>query len=510
LGFCGISPKFAGVHSVCNDGAPLHLARSGMRIDENVISPIRRVGFLKKRRREMDNHDADMKEVYGYIDQNSQSFLKDLTRLIRQPSVSAKGEGMQECAEIVEKMLRNVGFSTRLIPEENGNPVVYGEFKSEASEKTLLFYDHYDVQPAEPLEEWKFDAFSGKIYRGRIYGRGAADNKGNIVSRMKTVEAFLKTVGSIPVNVKFVVEGEEEIGSPHFQPVVRRYRNLFSNDATIWEFGGTNYAGRPEIHLGLKGVLSVELRTRGAVRDVHSANAPIVPNPAWRLVWALNKLKSPDDKILIEGFYDDVELPSEEELRLLDDIPLEEERVKRSLGLKEFLGKKTGLEAKKNLFYGPTCTINGFLAGYTGSGSKTVLPKEAAVKLDFRLVPRQTSDRIFEKLVKHLQKNGFEDVEIIRYGSSEPTKTPLTDSFVSVVSKAAPKVYGKRAVVYPTSAASGPMHLFRKWLNCPVVSVGCSHPDAKGHAPNENLTIEGFIKGTKFIATILNDFGASS
>jgi acetylornithine deacetylase/succinyl-diaminopimelate desuccinylase-like protein len=451
-----------------------------------------------------------MKEVYDYIDQHSQSFIQDLANMIKQPSVSAKGEGMQECAEIVEKMLRNAGFSTRLISEKNGNPVVYGEFKSEDSEKTLLFYDHYDVQPPEPLEEWKFNAFSGKVHKGRIYGRGASDNKGNIVSRVKAVEAFLKTVGSIPVNVKFVVEGEEEIGSPHFLPVIREYRNLFSNDATIWEFGGTNYAGRPEIYLGLKGVLSVELRTKGAARDVHSANAPLVPNPAWRLVWALSKLKNEDDKILIAGFYKNVESPSEEELRLLDDIPLEEERMKRSLGLKEFLGKKTGLEAKKNLFYSSTCTINGFLAGYTGSGSKTVLPKEATVKLDFRLVPKQTSDRIFEKLVKHLQKNGFEDVETIRYGSTEPTKTPVTNSFVSVVSKAARKVYGKKAVVYPTSAASGPMHLFRNWLDCPVVSVGCGHADAKGHAPNENLTIEGFIKGTKFIATILNDFSKSS
>ena len=458
----------------------------------------------------MNNRYADVKEVYNYIDQNSQSFIHDLADIIRQPSVSAKGEGMQECAEIVEKMLRNTGFSTRLISEEHGNPVVYGELKSKDSEKILLFYDHYDVQPPEPLEEWKFNAFSGEVHEGRIYGRGASDNKGNIVSRMKAVEAFLKTVGSIPVTVKFVVEGEEEIGSPHLLPVIREHKNLFSNDAMIWEFGGTNYGGRPEIYLGLKGVLSVELRTRGASTDVHSANAPLVPNPAWRLVWALNKLKNEEDKILIEGFYKDVEPPSEEELRLLDDIPLEETKVKRSLGLKEFLGKKTGLEAKKNLFYDPTCTINGFLAGYTGPGSKTVLPKEATVKLDFRLVPKQTSDTVFEKLVKHLHKNGFGDVETIRYGSTEPTRTPVTDSFVSVVSNAARKVYGKKAVVYPTSAASGPMHLFRKWLDCPVVSVGCSHADAKGHAPNENLTIEGFIKGTKFIATILNDFGMSS
>ena len=341
----------------------------------------------------------DMKRVYSYIDQHSQNFIQELVKLVKQPSVSAKKEGMQKCAEMVEKMLQEAGFSTRLIPEKEGNPVVYGELKSKNSKKTLLFYDHYDVQPPEPLEEWKFGAFSGKIYRGRIYGRGASDNKGNIVSRMKTVEAFLKTIGDVPVNVKFVVEGEEEIGSPHLAPVVKQHKALFSNDATIWEFGGTNFEGRPQIYLGLKGVLSVELRAKGASRDVHSANAPLVPNPAWRLVWALNTIKNAEDEILIEGFYDNVEPPSEKELQLLDDIPLEEEKVKSTLGMKEFLHKKTGTEAKKSLLCSPTCTINGFLTGYTGSGSKTVLPKEAMVKLDFRLVPTQMPDEIFKKLI---------------------------------------------------------------------------------------------------------------
>ncbi len=447
-----------------------------------------------------------MEEIYNYIDQHSQNFIQELAKLVRQPSVSAKKEGIQECAEMVENMLQNAGFSTKMIPEKDGNPVVYGELKSKTSKKTLLFYDHYDVQPPEPLEEWKFDAFSGKVHEGGIYGRGVSDNKGNFVSRTKAVEAFLNTVSDVPVNVKFVVEGEEEIGSPHLEPIVKQHRGLFSNDATIWEFGGTNYEGRPEIYLGLKGVLSVELRAKGASSDVHSASAPLVPNAAWRLVWALNTLKNEKDEITIEGFYDNVKPLSEEELQLLNDIPLEEEKLKKTLGLKEFLHGKTGIEAKKVLYCSPTCTINGFLTGYTGSGSKTVLPKEAKVKLDFRLVFNQKSDEIFGKLVNHLRKRSFKEVEVISYGSTEPTKTPVTDKFVDVVVGAAEKVYGKKAVVYPTSAASGPMHLFRNWLGCPVVSAGCSHAEAKGHAPNENLTVEGFIKGTKFMVTILDDF----
>ncbi|MEA2090223.1 MAG: M20/M25/M40 family metallo-hydrolase [Thermoproteota archaeon] len=450
-----------------------------------------------------------LEKIYNYIDENSKQFVEDLAKLVKQPSVSARGEGMKRCAEIVEEMMRGVGFSTKKIPEEDGNPVVYGELESKTRSKTLLFYDHYDVQPPEPLEEWKYDAFSGEIHGGRMYGRGASDNKGNFVSRLKAVEAFLETTGDVPVNVKFVVEGEEEIGSPHFPPIIKKCRNLFSADAAIWEFGGTDREGRPCVYLGLKGVLSVELRSRGASRDVHSANAPLIPNPAWRLVWALNTLKDKRERILIGGFYKNVEPPSEQEMNCVKEIPFEEEEEKKELGLQRFIHDRSGLEAVKALLYQPTCTINGFLAGYTRSGSKTVLPKKAMAKLDFRLVPRQMPDEIFMKLKKHLENQGFKNIELIRQGSTEPTKTPVTDDFVQVVVKTAEKVYGKRAVVYPTSAASGPMHLFRNWLGYPVVSVGCSHPGANTHAPNENLRINSFIQGTKFVATILHDFGVS-
>ncbi|UCG35935.1 MAG: M20/M25/M40 family metallo-hydrolase [Candidatus Bathyarchaeota archaeon] len=448
-----------------------------------------------------------IKTVYDYVDGHSADFIQDLVRLVKQPSISARGEGIIACAEIVEAMLGDVGFSTKLISTSDEYPVVFGELKSKTGKKTILFYDHYDVQPPEPIEEWKFGAFSGEIHEGIIYGRGVSDNKGNIVSRVKAVESFLKTHGDVPVNVKFVVEGEEEVGSPHLLPMVKNNRSLIANDATIWEFGGTNFEGRPEIYLGLKGVLSVELRTQGATRDVHSANAPLVPNPAWRLIWALNSIKDDQDKVLIDDFYENVKEPSETELRLLVEIPLEEGKIKQALGLKEFLHGKRGNEAKKSLLFSPTCTINGFLTGYVGNGSKTVLPRKAMAKLDFRLVPDQRSSEIFNKLVSHMHQRGFADIEAVQHGSTEPTRTPVTHKFVQIVAEAAEKVYEKKTIIYPTSAASGPMHLFRNLLDSPVVSAGCSHADAKGHAPNENLTIDSFIKGTKFMATILNDFG---
>ncbi|MGD8506267.1 MAG: M20/M25/M40 family metallo-hydrolase [Candidatus Bathyarchaeota archaeon] len=450
-----------------------------------------------------------LKKVYAYIDTNQQEFVNDLVQLVKQPSVSARNEGIEECAKIVEEMMKNVGLSTLMIPEAQGNPVVYGEIKSKSSRKTLLFYNHYDVQPPEPLEEWICDPYSGEIRDGKIYGRGVSDNKGNLVSRLKAVQAFLETTGDVPVNIKFVVEGEEEIGSPHLAPIIQKHKNLFSADAAIWEFGGTDRRGRPTIYLGLKGVLSVELRARGAARDVHSANAPLVPNPAWHMVWTLSCLKNEKDEILIHGFYDDVEPPSAEEMRCLDEIPFEEEEEKKDLGLTEFLHSVTGLEVLKALLYNPTCTINGFLTGYTDIGSKTVLPNKAMAKLDFRLVPHQKPEDILKKLREHLKNHGLNDIEVISHGSTEPVKTPIDDSFVQTVITTSERVYGKSAVVYPTSAGSGPMHLFRNWLGYPVVSVGCAHARSRGHAPNENLTVEGFIKGTKFMATIMYDFGGS-
>jgi len=449
-----------------------------------------------------------LEKVYRYIDTHADDFVEDLAELVRQPSISAKGEGIEECAKLVEKMMREIGLSTKIFRNREGNPVVYGEKTSKKSDKTLLFYDHYDVQPPDPLEKWTYEPFSGKIVSGKIYGRGSSDNKGNLVSRLKAVQALSEVTGDMPVNIKFFVEGEEEIGSPHLEPIIKNHKNFLSADGCIWEFGGTDRRGRPNLYLGLKGVLSVEIKASGASKDVHSANAPLIPNPAWRLVWALNLLKDDEEKVLIEGFYENVLQPSSEEIECLKNIPFEEEETKKELGLKKFLRNNSGLEALKALLYQPTCTINGIVSGYTGKGSKTVLPHEATAKLDFRLVPNQNSGEIFKKLLRHLKKHGFGNLEVVKHGSTEPTRTPINDPFVKLVKRTVEKVYGKRAVVYPISAASGPMHLFHNFLGYPVVSVGCSHSQANTHAPNENLKIKSFVKGTKFIAALISDFAS--
>jgi len=453
-------------------------------------------------------------KVNKFIEDELDRFLKHLSRLVQQPSIAATGEGTEECAELLVEIMKENGIPARTLPVEGGPPVVYGELRTQSGSTpsgreppTLIFYDHYDVQPPDPLDEWESPPFEPQIRDGKIYGRGTSDNKGNIISRIHAVQAFLSTIGDIPVNVKFFVEGEEEIGSPHLPPFIDKHKSLFKANCGIWEFGGVDHEGRPNIWLGLKGMLYVELRARGSTIDTHSARAPIIPNAAWRLVWALNTLKNQDERILIEGFYDDVLEPTKKELELIEKIPYPEEIVKKDLGLKSFLKNLTGSELVKTLLLEPTCTICGIQSGYTGKGSKTVLPSTAMAKVDFRLVANQRPKDILEKLRNHLDRHGFNDIEIIARSFLEPAKTPVEEDFVQLVIRAAEEVYQKEAIIYPTSAGSGPLYLFTNVLGIPMVSVGVGYPLSKAHAPNEHIRIKDYVLGTKLIARIMSDLG---
>ncbi|HDI73610.1 MAG TPA: M20/M25/M40 family metallo-hydrolase, partial [Candidatus Korarchaeota archaeon] len=261
-------------------------------------------------------------KVNELIEGELDRFIRQLMTLVRQPSVAATGEGLEECAELLVDIMKKNGIQARVLPVKGGPPAVYGEIRAKSSgAPTILFYNHYDVQPPDPLDEWKYPPFDPHIVDGKIYGRGTSDNKGNIISRIHAVWAFLSAIGEVPVNVKFFVEGEEEIGSPHLAPFVEEHKELLKADCGIWEFGGVDHEGRPNIWLGLKGILYVELRVRGTAADTHSSRAPIIPNAAWRLVWALNTLKSEDERVLVEGFYDDVIKPTQRELELIERIP---------------------------------------------------------------------------------------------------------------------------------------------------------------------------------------------
>ncbi|HVL25996.1 MAG TPA: M20/M25/M40 family metallo-hydrolase, partial [Thermomicrobiales bacterium] len=299
---------------------------------------------------------TNLNDVYAHIDAHAEEYIAALQRLLRQPSIAAQGVGMAETAAIVEEMLTGLGATPRQVDTRGGFPVVYAELPGQA-DRWLSFYNHYDVQPADPLDEWESDPWAGEIRDGRIWARGVADNKGNIAARVAAIDAWQKVRGPLPLNVKFIIEGEEEIGSPHLQNFAEDHPDLCRADACIWEFGGRDIDGRPQIHLGLKGICYVELRAKGARTDWHSASATSVPNPAWRLVWALSTLKGQDDKILIPGFYDKVIAPTQAELEALANLPDTEQERLADLGIDRFINGLTGRELHLKDYFQPTCTI---------------------------------------------------------------------------------------------------------------------------------------------------------
>jgi acetylornithine deacetylase/succinyl-diaminopimelate desuccinylase-like protein len=444
--------------------------------------------------------------------------ISDLQTLIRQPSISARRVGLLECANLVAHIMLKSGITSEVLylddlkndKKDVPPPIVYGEVKSKANPngRTILFYNHYDVQPEEPLELWKVDPFSGKVEGNYIFGRGSSDDKGELITRIKAVEYFLKKTGDVPCNVKFIVEGEEEIGSLHVEKYLTKYRHKLTCDGVIWEFGYIDERDRPIISLGMKGLLYVELLSKGPSRDAHSSLAVLIENPAWRLVRALNTMRDNNGKILIRDWYKDVREFTPEELSLIANEPFDEEEFKKEYGIDKFVNNATGIEARKAFVGMSTCNIAGLLSGYTGEGAKTILPAEAKVKIDFRLVPDMIPEKQFELVKNHLKENGFEDDIDIKLIHGEPAvRMPSNHSFVKQVEESAKETFGS-AIISISSAGTGPMHSFAKVLGAPCVSIGSTYIYAKIHSPNEFARIDLLNKMTKCIGAILEKFAS--
>ena len=446
-----------------------------------------------------------MDSVLAYIDDHVEEYVARVQRACRQPSIAAQNVGMGEMAQMVVEMLEGIGASARLV-STSGYPVVFAQIDGPPGSPTLGLYNHYDVQPPEPLDLWESEPFSAEIRDGRIYARGVADNKANLVSRICAIEAYQKVKGPLPLTVKFIVEGEEETGSASLKDFVQANRDLVACDGLIWESAHKNHSERLVVSLGLKGILYVELSVRGANTDVHSANAGIVPNPVWRLTWALNCLKGPDERVLIPGFYEDVRPPTDAEIALLDKMSLAEEDWKASLGIDAFVLGLDGLPLKKKYLLEPTCNICGFDAGYTGEGLKTVLPNRAMCKIDFRLVPDQDPFKILDSLRSYLDEQGFDDVEIKLWDADWAQRTDPDDPIVRAVVAAAEQVYTLPPMVTPTMAGSGPGHTLCGELGIPSAGAGTGYYDSRAHAPNENVRIRDFVEGVKHIAVLVVEF----
>ena len=446
-------------------------------------------------------------QVDNYLEMHLDASIGELSTLCAQPSVAAQNWGLEECASLVGEMLTTRGFTVQIMPT-GGAPVVYAERKGRI-DKTLLIYNHYDVQPPEPLELWESPPFEPTLRDGKLYARGVSDDKGHIVSRLFAIDALLDALGELPCNIKFIIEGEEETSSIHLHDFVSDNQEMLAADACIWEFGGVDHRGVPLQYLGLRGICYVELSVETAQVDTHSGlGGSIFPNAAWRLTWALNSLKGPDERILIPGYYDSVVPPSERDREYMDALPEVADEYKKRFGIDAFLkGLTGGTDLRIAEVFEPTCTICGLTSGYQGPGSKTVLPAKASAKVDFRLVPDQQPQRVLEQLRAHFDEGGFSDVKINFLGGEPPARTDPDDPFVKMVVDSAEPVFGQPMQIVPMIGGSGPNHPFVHLLNLPVVTAGCGYPGTNAHAPNENIKLDLYLKHARHIARILDLFG---
>lgn len=443
-----------------------------------------------------------------HVRAREREYVDELSALVRLPTVSAQHTAIDETARAVLDRTVRAGFSATAEHVAGGPPTIIGE--QGAGDRTLLVYDHYDVQPPDPLDEWRTPPFEPTIRDGSLFGRGTSDNKGNLMARLQAIEAYKATVGPLPLRVRVLFDGEEEIGSEHLGEFARTYADRLKADGCIWEAGYKDAAGRPTVSLGLKGICYVDLTVRSTRLDAHSSVGGIVPNAAWRLVWALASLKSENGEITVDGLMDHVRPPSAADLAILEALPFDEAGWKQIHGIDGFVGGATGTALKRKYFLEPTCTICGLSSGYQGEGSKTVLPAVASAKVDFRLVPDLTPELVRSLLRAHLDVRGFTDIGITPHHGERPSRWPSDTEVAKAAIAANRAAYGTEPVVYPLMAGSGPMAQVCDQLGIPAVGFGCGNAGSANHAPNENIAIVDYIDHIRAFGRFLHAFAGRS
>ncbi|MHA1541551.1 MAG: M20/M25/M40 family metallo-hydrolase [Candidatus Hodarchaeales archaeon] len=444
-------------------------------------------------------------EMTDYVEKHVDNALKDLFRLIEIPTVTAKGGDHSKLAlKELQRIFLQLGFSTQ-IHETKGQPIFTAELNNNCK-NTLMFYDHYDVQPAEPLELWDSPPFPKDpvVRDGRIWGRGVADNKGEVIVRVSAIKMLQALRGDVPINIKFIIEGEEEVASPNLGEFTLKNADFFQNvQGCIWEFGGTNASGIQQIIAGVKGICYVQLKTKGPKKDLHSALGVFIDNPANHLIAALASLRDDKtDRILIPDHYTnviDISPEMEEAVKKVSES-FDEDKHKKQWGIDSYMHNLTGYDLQSKYYFSPTCTICGIWSGWQGVGGKTVLPATAHAKLDFRLVPNQKPEDVINSLKKHFIQNNF-NVEIEWWEGYSPAYTPLNEPFVTTVKNTLQEVYQHEPVIHPWSAGSGPLYLFSDHV--PVLSIGVGNAGSNAHSPNENIILEDFKQGQICIVRLI-------
>ncbi len=455
-----------------------------------------------------------MEQLYRYLDAHFDRHLERVRAYVRQPSISGEGTGMAEAAEMVRDSIARLGGRAEIVPTP-GWPVVYGSIDA-GRPKTLLLYGMYDVQPVEG-EEWMVPPFAGEIvdlpgFGPSVVARGVYNTKGPLAGLFNVLESIKSANGALPVNLKFVVEGEEELGSRNLPSFIDAYKDKLGADATYFAFYCQDRDGRPKLWLGVKGIQYFEVTCRGGgwggprTRGVHGSNAVWVGSPAWRLLRALNTMMDDQEQITIEGFYDDVVAPSPEDEELLETLAgsFNGSNELWAWDAERFKYDQTGADLLRRYLYDPTLNVDGIWGGYTGPGMKTLLPHEVKVKMDVRMVPNMEPERVRERIRAHLAKIGRDDIDVHFYEGYPPAKTSVKEPAVQAIIRAL-RSLGREPEVWPHLAGSAPFYLFRRVLGQPFVMGGLGH-GGRPHSPNEYATLDGMRLFEKSVAKFIYEF----
>lgn len=439
-----------------------------------------------------------------YLAEHRERFIDELRDLCRIPSETGADAALDDAARWCRDRLVSAGCETRELRVTGEPALVVGEIGS--GKRTLICVQHYDVQPAVPLELWKSAPYEAAVRDGAMYARGVDDNKGHLLLRIQAAEAYRAVYGDLPIRVRYLIEGEEEDGSAHLAELLAKDPTLTDGDGALKEGGAIDSAGRPQLSLGGKGIFYMELRVRSMARDAHSGGATHLPNAAWRLVHALQTFVDAQGRIQIDGFYDDVRRPTADELAHMRALPFEGDVIRQIYAIDRLAWGRADADARIASVYEPTCNIAGLLSGFTGAGTKTVIPSEAMVKIDFRLVPDQDPKRIRELVRAHLDRNGFTDVELVAKEGTMPYRGRIDDPLVRAAKAAAEETFGRPALVIPSSGGTSPMYQVcgkRKLAN---VTLGMGHPASGAHAPNEHILLDNYMKGIRATVSLFGKY----
>ncbi len=438
-----------------------------------------------------------------YQEKNKDRFLNEMLDLLRIPSVSAKTEHKQDmriCAEAVRDRLREAGADKAEVMETEGHPVVYAEKIVDPSKPTVLVYGHYDVQPAEPLELWENDPFDPVIKDGKVFARGSADDKGQFYMHVKAMEIMMQT-NSMHTNIKFLIEGEEEVGSPNLGKFVAANKKMLSTDVILISDSALLAIDMPTLDVGMRGLSYIELEVTGADRDLHSGTyGGAVANPITMLSKMIADCHDENNHITIPGFYDDVAQPTTEERALLAKVPFHEKEYKKELGISEVWGEKD-YTVHERTGIRPTLELNGIWGGYTGEGAKTVLPSKAYAKISSRLVPNQSSAKMTKLLIDHFEKSAPQGVVVKawEHHGGEPYVTPIDHPGYKAAAKAIRETFGKDPIPVRGGGSIPICTVLEKELGVKIVFMGFGLDNDNLHSPNEKFNLENYFKGIETI-----------